>query len=75
MIELVEEEISELLPSYTFPGAKTPLIPGSAFSAVDGGDSSTGPPSLLSFLPFFASFLLAAKYVVILYKNAECLSN
>jgi elongation factor Tu len=35
MLELVEEEIRELLDSYEFPGAETPIIRGSALKALE----------------------------------------
>jgi elongation factor Tu len=35
LLELVEEEIRELLTSYKYPGDKTPIIKGSALSAVE----------------------------------------
>ena len=40
LLELVEEEVRELLDSYEFPGAKTPIIHGSALKALEG---DTGP--------------------------------
>ena len=38
MIELVEAELSDLLTSYKYPGAPTPITNGSALAAVEGRD-------------------------------------
>lgn len=39
LVEMVEEEIRDLLDSYGFPGAETPIIKGSAFKAMSNMDS------------------------------------
>jgi elongation factor Tu len=36
LIDLVEEEVRELLTKYSYPGAETPVIRGSALKAVEG---------------------------------------
>merc|ERR1712096_379635 len=42
LLDLVVEEVRELLTSYKFPGAKIPIIKGSALNAVEGKDEETG---------------------------------
>ncbi len=50
LIELVEEEIKELLTSYKFPGDKTPIIKGSALSAVEGKDEEIGKKAIMELM-------------------------
>ena len=50
LVDLVEEEIRELLTSYKFPGAKTPIIKGSALAAVEGKDEATGKNAILELM-------------------------
>ena len=42
LLELVEMEIRELLSSYEFPGDDIPIVKGSAFTALEGGDDAIG---------------------------------
>lgn len=46
MIDLVEEEIRELLSSYSFPGDEIPIIRGSALKALEGEDSEIGKQAI-----------------------------
>jgi elongation factor Tu len=57
LIELVEEEIKELLTSYKFPGEKTPIIKGSALSAVEGKDDEIGKNSILELMKAIDEFI------------------
>ena len=57
LIELVEEEIKELLTSYKFPGEKTPIIKGSALSAVEGKDDEIGKNSILELVKAIDEFI------------------
>jgi len=41
MLELVEMEVRELLSDYDFPGDDTPIVPGSAFQALEEAKSGT----------------------------------
>jgi len=50
LVDLVEEEIRELLTSYKFPGAKTPIIKGSALAAVEGKDETTGKKAIMELM-------------------------
>ena len=50
LLDLVVEEIRELLTSYKFPGAKIPIIKGSALNAVEGKDEATGKNSILELM-------------------------
>ena len=47
LLELVEMEIRELLCKYDFPGDDTPIITGSARSALEGDQTEIGVPSIL----------------------------
>jgi elongation factor Tu len=47
LLELVEMEVRELLSKYNFPGDDTPIITGSARSALEGDQSPIGVPSIL----------------------------
>ena len=47
LLELVEMEVRELLSKYDFPGDDTPIITGSARSALEGDQSPIGVPSIL----------------------------
>ncbi len=44
MLELVEMEVRELLSMYDFPGDDTPIIPGSAFQALEEAKAGTVGP-------------------------------
>jgi len=50
LLDLVVEEIRELLTSYKFPGAKIPIIKGSALNALEGKDEATGKNSILELM-------------------------
>jgi len=47
LLELVEMEVRELLSKYDFPGDDTPIIAGSARSALEGDQSEIGVPAIL----------------------------
>src|SRR5210317_1176476 len=57
MIELVEEEIRELLTSYKYPGDKTPIVKGSALSAVEGKDDEIGKNAILELMKAVDTFI------------------
>ena len=46
LLDLVELEVRELLSAYEFPGDDIPVIRGSALSALEGGDASSGSGSV-----------------------------
>src|ERR1044072_7850619 len=46
LLELVEMEVRDLLSKYGFPGDKTPIIKGSALSALEGKDKEIGEDSI-----------------------------
>jgi elongation factor Tu len=46
LLELVELEVRDLLSTYQFPGAKTPIIIGSALKALEGEKSDLGVGSI-----------------------------
>ena len=50
LLKLVVEEIRELLTSYKFPGAKIPIIQGSALNALEGKDEATGKNSIMELM-------------------------
>ncbi|WP_090022023.1 elongation factor Tu [Limimonas halophila] len=47
ILELVELEVRELLSSYDFDGEATPVIKGSALTALEGGDQKMGHDSII----------------------------
>jgi len=47
ILELVELEVRELLSSYDFDGEATPVIKGSALTALEGGDQKLGHDSVI----------------------------
>src|SRR4026208_2220337 len=47
LLELVEMEVRELLSKYNFPGDDTPIITGSARSALEGDPAPIGGPAVL----------------------------
>jgi elongation factor Tu len=47
ILELVELEVRELLSSYDFDGEATPVIKGSALTALEGGDQKMGHDSIM----------------------------
>ncbi|MDA7606572.1 elongation factor Tu [Pelagibacteraceae bacterium] len=57
LLELVEEEIRELLTSYKYPGDKTPIIKGSALSAVEGKDDEIGKNAILELMKNVDTFI------------------
>src|SRR5581483_4576790 len=48
--ELVEVEVRDLLKKYSFPGDKTPIIPGSALKALEGDTSEIGEGAILKLM-------------------------
>ena len=50
LLELVEMEIRELLSSYDFPGDDIPVVRGSALSALEDGDASTGRDTIMELM-------------------------
>ena len=57
LLELVEEEIRELLTSYKYPGDTTPIIKGSALSAVEGKDDEIGKNAILELMKAVDTFI------------------
>ena len=57
LLDLVEEEIRELLTSYKYPGDKTPIIKGSALSAVEGKDDEIGKNAILELMKQVDAFI------------------
>ena len=57
LLDLVEEEIRELLTSYKYPGDKTPIVKGSALSAVEGKDDEIGKNAILELMKAVDSFI------------------
>src|SRR5512134_2249683 len=47
LLELVEMEVRELLSKYDFPGDDTPIVTGSARSALEGDQTEIGVPSII----------------------------
>ena len=50
LLDLVVEEIRDVLTSYKFPGAKIPIIKGSALNALEGKDEATGKNSIIELM-------------------------
>ena len=50
LLELVEMEIRELLSSYDFPGDDIPIIKGSALSALEDSNETTGKAAILELM-------------------------
>jgi len=46
MVDMVEEEVRDLLTKYGFPGAKTPIIRGSALKALEGDQGELGEKAI-----------------------------
>lgn len=46
MVDMVEEEVRDLLTKYGFPGAKTPIIRGSALKALEGDAGELGSQAI-----------------------------
>ena len=57
LLDLVEEEIRELLTSYKYPGDKTPIIKGSALSAVEGKDEELEKKAILELMKQVDAFI------------------
>src|SRR6056300_47981 len=57
LLDLVEEEIRELLTSYKYPGDKTPIVKGSALSAVEGKDDEIGKNAILELMKAVDTFI------------------
>jgi len=57
LLELVEEEIRELLTSYKYPGDKTPIIKGSALSAIEEKDDEIGKNAILELMKAVDTFI------------------
>ena len=50
LLELVEMEIQELLSSYDFPGDDIPIVKGSALSALEDSNETTGKAAILELM-------------------------
>ena len=57
LLYLVEEEIRELLTSYKYPGDKTPIVKGSALSAVEGKNDEIGKNAILELMKAVDTFI------------------
>ena len=57
LLELVEMEVRELLSKYDFPGDDTPIITGSARSALEGDQSEIGVPSIIKLVEALDSWI------------------
>ena len=57
MVDMVEEEIRDLLTKYDFPGAKTPVIRGSALKALNGDEGELGSQSILKLMDALDTFI------------------
>src|SRR6187551_3482057 len=57
LLELVEMEVRELLSKYDFPGDDTPIVTGSARSALEGDQSEIGEPSILKLVDALDTFI------------------
>src|SRR6201997_3085741 len=55
--ELVEVEVRDLLKKYSFPGDKTPIIPGSALKALEGDTSEIGEGSIMKLMDALDSYI------------------
>src|SRR6188508_1000624 len=55
--DLVDVEVRELLSKYNFPGDDTPIITGSARSALEGDQSPIGVPSILKLVEALDSWI------------------
>jgi len=50
MLELVDMEMRDLLTQYSFDGENTPIVMGSALSALDGKDEERGSKKILELI-------------------------
>jgi elongation factor Tu len=57
LLDLVELEVRELLSSYEFPGDDIPIIRGSALTALEDGDETTGKASVLELMEAVDSYI------------------
>ena len=57
LLDLVELEVRELLSAYEFPGDDIPVIRGSALSALEGGDASSGSGSIRALMDSVDSYV------------------
>ncbi|AXY55916.1 elongation factor Tu [Acinetobacter chinensis] len=57
LLELVEMEVRELLSTYDFPGDDTPVIRGSALSALNGEDNQYGVPAVLALVEALDTYI------------------
>ena len=57
LLELVEMEVRELLSTYDFPGDDTPVIRGSALSALNGEDGEYGEKAVLALVEALDSYI------------------
>jgi elongation factor Tu len=57
LLELVEVEVRELLTKYKFPGAKTPIVRGSATKALEGDTGELGEQAILKLMEAVDSFI------------------
>ena len=57
LIELVEMEIRELLSSYDFPGDDIPIVKGSALSALEDSNETTGKAAILELMAAVDSYI------------------
>jgi elongation factor Tu len=57
LLELVELEVRDLLSTYQFPGAKTPIIIGSALKALEGEKSDLGVGSIEKLVAAMDSYI------------------
>lgn len=57
LLDLVEEEIRELLTAYKYPGDKTPIVKGSALSAVEGKNDEIGKNAILELMKAVDTFI------------------
>jgi len=64
LLELVEMEVRELLNLYKFPGDDTPIIRGSAKSALDGSNEELGKKAILKLMETVDSYVPEPKRLV-----------
>ena len=57
LVELVEMEIRELLTEYEFPGDDTPVVFGSALTALEGDTSDIGVPSIMKLVDALDTYI------------------
>jgi len=57
LLELVEMEIRELLSSYDFPGDDIPIVKGSALSALEDSNETTGKAAILELMEAVDSYI------------------